>query len=276
MSKIKLEISYKGVVVASNAKIDIPLFQGNSSTTYDNIVEHYSSCVMNHAPGFIFNTEILGANVTDSTLQNTGRLAMKSNLVGAVAGSVVGVLAVDGVKGAIASGKKDRNASADDGYRFGDFTRGSIRAIEEAAKSGAKQRRGNDRVYVPGDFTAGTTASFRNYAKSNKSRLAEASGGGAGAMIGLAVAGPLGFIAGSYLGGKVGSCALQEDGLTNEKQEGKNQHSDGGEFIYQCNSSSYSYFCFTIKICVKFWGLDSKYFCAPTIFANVKTRACNM
>jgi len=221
IGSIKLEILYKLVVVASNAKIDIPLFQGNSSTTSDDILKHYSSCVMKHAPGFIFNTEILGANVTDATLQTAARLAMVSTLAGAVAGSVVGVLAVDGVKGAIASGKKDRNASADDRYRFGDFTRGTLRGVNKATKSGAEQRRDNDRVYVPGsDFTAGTTTSISKYAKSNKSKLVEASAGGAGAMIGFAVAGPLGFIAGSYLGGKIGSRAIQEDGLTNKKKEG--------------------------------------------------------
>ena len=56
-------------------------------------------------------------------------------------------------------------------YKFGDFTRGSIRGIREATKTGAKMRGDDGNDYVPGDMTAGTMNTIGDYASNNKSRV---------------------------------------------------------------------------------------------------------
>merc|ERR1719215_263037 len=60
-------------------------------------------------------------------------------------------------------------------------------------------------------MTAGTVAGMVEYTSNNKSKLAKSAGSGSAAMVGLAVAGPLGFIAGSYLGGKAVGSIVKDD-----------------------------------------------------------------
>ena len=69
----------------------------------------------------------------------------------------------------------------------------------------------NPNEYVPGDFTAGSSRALGAYAKENKSKLATAGGAGAASMVGLAIGGPIGFVAGSYLGAKVTKSVVGED-----------------------------------------------------------------
>ena len=84
-----------------------------------------------------------------------------------------------------------------------------IRGGREASKKGSQLR--GDNEYVPGDMTAGTVAGMVEYTSNNKSKLAKSAGSGSAAMVGLAVAGPLGFIAGSYLGGKAVGSIVKDD-----------------------------------------------------------------
>lgn len=51
-----------------------------------------------------------------------------------------------------------------------------------------------------GDFTAGTASAAGEYASQNRVRLAGAGGSALGMVAGLAVAGPIGLVAGSFLG----------------------------------------------------------------------------
>jgi hypothetical protein len=140
---------------------------------------------------------------------------------GAGLGSVAGLAVVDAIRAGIDSGKKSRNAETGDGYKFGDLTRGIIRASKENAKAGAKMRGGPD-TYVPGDMTVGSAAAMGEYVKNNKAKLSTAGGSGIGAVVGMAVAGPLGYVAGSYLGGKV-----MKDLVDNEVKSGTK-----GKFLF--------------------------------------------
>merc|ERR1719215_920487 len=65
-------------------------------------------------------------------------------------------------------------------------------------------------------MTAGTVAGMVEYTSNNKSKLAKSAGSGSAAMVGLAVAGPLGFIAGSYLGGKAVGSIVKDDAQGDE------------------------------------------------------------
>jgi hypothetical protein len=207
-----LSIAYKGMVVASGATIAVPTFGGNAFTTSHDLTSYYTNVVLKRAPGFLTNAEVLGTNVIDSTFANAGRVAMLGthSLAGAGFGSVVGTVVADGLKGAISAGKTSRNADTADGYQFGDISRGLVRGLSQATKNGAESRGGGD-GYVPGDFTVGAATAAADYTGRNKGKLASAGGAGMGSMVGMAVAGPLGFVVGSYLGGKTGKAAVEED-----------------------------------------------------------------
>lgn len=85
------------------------------------------------------------------------------------------------------SGKKARGEDDSSNYRFGDVSRGAIRAVKETAKTGARNRRGDERSYRFGDFSAGAVRSVNQYSQNNKSRLGGAGGSGVGMVIGGAL-----------------------------------------------------------------------------------------
>eukprot|EP00557_Chaetoceros_sp_GSL56_P002825 CAMPEP_0176501538 /NCGR_PEP_ID=MMETSP0200_2-20121128/14213_1 /TAXON_ID=947934 /ORGANISM="Chaetoceros sp., Strain GSL56" /LENGTH=2268 /DNA_ID=CAMNT_0017900429 /DNA_START=305 /DNA_END=7111 /DNA_ORIENTATION=+ len=200
----QLSVSYKGKILSTRSNIKVPAFSGNAITTSQTIIQYYTDVVLKRIPGFLTNVEFLGENVIDSSLKNTcmavGAATTKS-LSGAGLGSVAGVVVADAIRAGIDSGKKSRNVDTSDGYKFGDFTRGIVHGVRENAKTGANMR-GDPGTYVPGDLIAGSSMAAGGYVKNNKEKLSAAGGAGIGATVGMVVAGPLGFIAGSYLGGK--------------------------------------------------------------------------
>ena len=209
-----LSISYEGKILASQSNILVPSFNGDASTTSETITTHYTKTIMSRVPGFLTNAKFMGGNIVDSSLQTaaiaTSRVAGKITVGGAGVGSVIGVAVGDAIRAGVTSGKKSRNVDTSDGYKFGDFTRGLTRGAREAASTGAKMR-GGDKAYIPGDLTAGSTRAMGEYASNNKSKLASAGGSGVASMVGLAVAGPLGFVAGAYYGGKAVKNVVGED-----------------------------------------------------------------
>ena len=91
--------------------------------------------------------EIFGESVTESTAKAVGRMALRSTMTGSVSGSVTGLVAMDSIKGAVKSGKKSRGATEEDRYKFGDITRGAIRAVKQTSKKGAMLDRGESDGY---------------------------------------------------------------------------------------------------------------------------------
>ena len=187
-------------------------FQGGDLTSSDDIIQYVTKIVLRKAPSFVTNAQVLGESVTESMAKSTGRLMMSSSVAGSVTGlvvsvtgSVTGLVAIDALKGAISSGKKGRGVSHEDGYKFDDVTRGSIRALGETAKTGGLERRGSSAEYSFGDFSSGASKSVGQYTAANKSRLAGVGGSGLGMASGGVIAGPIGLVAGSYLGGRMGS-----------------------------------------------------------------------
>ena len=205
-------VSLKGNVVGSSTSVNVPVFVGDSKTSMTEILDHLIGSITKKVPSFILNVEIMGESIVDRTAKGVGLMTMSSSMSGAAVGSVSGLVVVDGIRGAIRSGKKARGADKDDGYRFGDFTRGSIRAVGNAMVTGAERRRGDSSRYEVGDLTTGVASSAGQYVGENKARLGSAAASGVGMTIGLAVAGPIGLVAGSYLGAKAGGHALKESG----------------------------------------------------------------
>ena len=210
IESFNLSISYEGKILASQSNILVPQFKGGTSTGSQDIVAYYTKTVLGRVPGFLTNAKFLGGNVVNSSLQTAAIRRAGRSVAGAGAGSVVGVAVADYVRAGIESGKKGRNADGSDGYKLGDFTRGSIIGLKEAAKTGA-QMRGGDNRYVPGDLTAGSAKALGEYGSNNKAKLTTAGGTGIAAAVGFAVAGPLGFVAGSYFGSKAVKDIVGED-----------------------------------------------------------------
>lgn len=204
VARTSLSISYQGSVVDGNSTVSIPDFKGHSLTTSTDISNHYFDAVIQRIPGLLTNVNILGTNVVDGTFAAMGKMALGAkNVTTAGMGSVVGTVASDGLKAAIASGKSARNVSNDDSYQFGDVTRGIFNGIRHASKKGAQSRGSDGSDYIPGDFTVGTAKALGNYGEKNSRKLASAGASGAAATIGLAIAGPVGLLAGAYMGGKM-------------------------------------------------------------------------
>jgi hypothetical protein len=120
-------------------------------------------------------------------------------------------VAVDGIKGAISSGKKSRGASESDAYHFGDLSRGVVRAVNESAKSGAAARtNGESSEYKFGDFSRGAISSIAQYGDRNRERFGASGGSTVGMMVGAVALGPLGLVAGAVAGSVAGARAMRK------------------------------------------------------------------
>ena len=222
IARTSMSISYQGSVVDGNTTVAIPEFQGYSLSTSDDLSKHYAIAVVQRIPGLLTNVNILGTNVIDGTFASVGKLALGArHVTTAGVGSVIGTVASDGVKAAIASGKSARNVTKDDSYQFGDITRGIFSGIRHATKKGAQSRGSDGSDYVPGDFTVGTASALGNYGENNSRKLASAGASGAAATVGFALAGPVGLLAGAYMGGRVvgGNGEQQQTPQQQQRQE---------------------------------------------------------
>jgi hypothetical protein len=218
------KMSYKGTLVATKeTHVQVPAFFGGPGTTSKHLVQHITQSILVSVPSFLANTELLGENALDVSAKMVGQAVMQKSVTGSLGGSVVGLVAADSVRGIVASGKQSRNASENEGYKFGDFTRGLFHATKQSSKKGGELRRGDSaREYSLGDFSVGAAHSTGKYVVENKSRLAAAGGSGLGMTVGLALAGPAGWavagiagVAGAYAGSKVGASAFDDEQRNN-------------------------------------------------------------
>lgn len=107
-------------------------------------------------------------------------------------------------------------------HRFcavGDVSRGVLASVKSAAANGAKMR-GDDK-YIVGDFSAGSTRAVGDYTTKNRVRLAGAGGSAIGMAAGAVLLGPIGLVAGSFLGASAGQSSMRAvagDPASNEKK----------------------------------------------------------
>ncbi len=216
MEPFKAHLLLQGNVVATHMDVNVPLFQGDANSNSDDLIRHLTTSILSKAPSIITNSEFLGENVVEMSTKTGGRALMASTVAGSAVGSVGGLVAVDSIRGAIASGKKSRNASMEDRYHFGDISRGTVRSVAQAAKTGGQVRRGSSESYRVGDFTVGASRSACEYASENKSRLSAATGSGVGMAVAAALGpvglvGMVGVVAGGYIGSKIGGSICEDD-----------------------------------------------------------------
>ena len=214
VKRFQARISYSGKIFSSEGVVTFKEFIGNKDTTYEDIERHITKCVLGQTTNFLGKAQLMGVSITEGLGSYAGRAvvsrSVRGGLLGASGGSVIGVIAVDGIKSSVSTGKQVRGATEHDRYRFGDFSRGLMSSARSLTKSGAESRRGSSEDYHFGDFSTGASKSARTYVGENKSRLAGASGSGTGALLGAAVAGPIGMVAGALVGGMAGSRAFSD------------------------------------------------------------------
>ena len=168
---LKLQVSYNFKLVAGkDTDVEISAFTGDENTTSDSLILYYSNKVKTYAPDFMYNTEVLGANVKDTGLATYGTCAL-----GLPYGGVIGVAGIDAVLGALRAGKKSRGAARDEEYKPGDFARGLMYAMSQASKAGAAKCRqvgkdGEDDNQFA-DFVVGAGYCAAGYVDRNKERL---------------------------------------------------------------------------------------------------------
>ncbi len=70
VGKLTLDVSYDmtHILSAENIKFSIDTFTGSSSTTSDDLLKYYAERVSKHVPGFLHETNLLGANIVDTTV----------------------------------------------------------------------------------------------------------------------------------------------------------------------------------------------------------------
>lgn len=204
--------------------LTVPEFTGDGTCKSDDILKHITNATLRQIPSFFESVEILGASGRDMGATTVGQIAL-----GGVTGSIGGIVAIDSVIGAVSLGKQARGASSNEGYRFGDFTRGSIRAVGEAAKKGASMRGGDNNAFQLGDFATGASAGVGSCASENKQRLGSAGGSSIGMTLGLVALGPVGLVAGCVLGGMAGSTAFGGDKKPNNRMSIEASNSENAD-----------------------------------------------
>jgi hypothetical protein len=90
-----------------------------------------------------------------------------------------------------------------------------VASMKGAAERGSSMR-GSD-TYALGDFSAGAAVSTREYVTRNSGRLLGAGGSAAGMIAGAAIAGPIGLVAGSFIGGNAAKMAVSDNTDHNKK-----------------------------------------------------------
>ena len=196
VQKFDLTLRYAGKLFnIKEATVSCETFEGDIVTDLGSLQNHYVKIVKGRIPYLLARTELVGANVGDSLTMVAGTVAMGSSIIGAT----VGVAGRDAIGGALTKGKSTRGASSTEKYKFGeyflslsfgrnqswlltfvsflsvgDFTRGVVASVKDAASSGSQMRGGD--TYAVGDFSAGASKAAGEYTSKNRVRLAGAGG----------------------------------------------------------------------------------------------------
>jgi len=236
-------------VIPGKGYEDFDIWQGSEETTLGSLLAHF-------ADRFARDIELRESRisrareaVSDSVATSVGRAAVFGASVASPIGLVASMAAValkDGVNKAVIVGKQTRGASEKDGYKFGDASRGMAASFRRSTGEGKKERGASQEdSYKVGDLTRGISPSFRrsssqytgevydtdrgmdpagaeesdSYLSKNKTRYIAVAGSSVGATVGLAVAGPIGLVAGSLAGG-VATQSMMAKKQKQEAQEG--------------------------------------------------------
>ena len=231
VSELKIKIAVKATLVSTqDATLHLAAFQGNETTTLNEMLIWYTQRVLSNAPGVVTNANVLGFNVSDTaasyggSVMVTGALSALGSAAAPVAG-VLGMVGFDAVKNTINAGKRGRGVEDDDKRQLGDFVRGIGQLAKEAAQGGAVARgKSEDEQADAIDWALGATSDVTKYADENKARLGGAGVGAVGFGYGFLLGGPVGAVAGALIASQATSNAINavDRRLRGKNNEGSN------------------------------------------------------
>jgi hypothetical protein len=137
------------------------------------------------------------SSLSDSVAASVGVMALHVSAATplGIAASMAAVGAKDGLSAAANAGKCSRGAGERDSYKFGDVTRGVAASFRQPKSTNITQVNENSE-------NSEADKSEKAYLEKNKGRYAKVAGSSVGAAMGLAlIGGPVGFLAGSLVGG---------------------------------------------------------------------------
>ena len=150
------------------------------------------------------------------------------------------------------------DTAGEDGYKFGDVTRGLIGTIREKRQQSQYESSRTSSTLGSssssgGDGESGRCSGRGNYLKENKGRFAGVAGGTAGAAAGLVIAGPVGMLAGSLIGSMGSQVAVHKHDQEQRQQQQDRSFSPNG---FDRSSETY----FSIFLLVRPFAAGSRRF----------------
>lgn len=147
-------------------------------------------------------------SITDSIVMTGGLVATGASFVTPI-GALVAVASVGAKDGLVAAAKRGQDSRGGEGCKVGDVTRGITSSLH--ASDGIQGSR--DDAPLSGDSKNGlensSEPSTSSLPESNQHRYAGILGSSAAAAVGMAIAGPIGLMAGSVIGGAATREVLQ-------------------------------------------------------------------
>mmetsp|Transcript_11443 Transcript_11443/g.27313 ORF Transcript_11443/g.27313 Transcript_11443/m.27313 type:complete len:1344 (+) Transcript_11443:155-4186(+) len=194
-----LRLKLKGMFASSKEnRIRVEKYEGDESTTSNDLIVHFVTVVLGRSPGMIGNMNIMGVNVAEG-----GGMAVVWTTAAMIPGGqylgMAVIAAMDGVNGAISAGKRSRG-KPDDNFKVGDFVRGIAYGATELNQKGAMRRGKIDEDYYDsdgrvkvdvGDFATGAALGMGDYIDERKGKFAGAAVGAATVVTLTILAGPL-------------------------------------------------------------------------------------
>jgi hypothetical protein len=111
LHSFRVQVTYRGTLLSSESVFDVDEFVGHPGTTAKDVESHLTNQVLRNITTFIGKSKFLGRSITD-TVGSAAGFAL-----GGVGGSMVGVAAVDSIKGAVTAGKAERGVGEHSSYQ---------------------------------------------------------------------------------------------------------------------------------------------------------------
>ena len=141
-------------------------------------------------------------SITDTIVMTGGLLATGASFVTPI-GAAVSVVAVGAKDGIVAAAKKGQANRGGEGYKIGDVSRGIVSSIHQRGQQPGKNTEQTDEDLVTSrDSSSPLEPESSSFLESNRHRYVGILGSSAAAAVGFAIAGPVGLMAGSLIGGQ--------------------------------------------------------------------------
>ena len=144
----------------------------------------------------------LKGSITDTLVMTGGLIATGASFVTPI-GAAVSVVAVGGKDAIVAAARKGQASRGGEGYKVGDVSRGIVSSIHKHGQQpGKSTEQTDDDLVMSRDSSPPLEQESATFLESNRHRYVGILGSSAAAAVGFAIAGPIGLMAGSLIGGE--------------------------------------------------------------------------